>query len=389
MKITVAMSGGVDSAVAAALLLREGHEVEGVFMKNWSPETLQSLNDCPWEQDQADAAAVCAHLGIPFRSLNFEREYKTRVVEYFLAEYASGRTPNPDVLCNSEIKFKAFLDLALENGAQMIATGHYARVEDGALFRGLDPGKDQSYFLHRLNGWQLGRALFPLGALPKSRVRELAAEFGLPNARKKDSQGICFIGHIDLKKFLHEHISGTTGGVLLLPEHVAGLAFEARLAAAQPVGFHSGVAFATLGERGGSLIDNGTYKALRPGQEVPPVYVLEKDIPRNRLYVTENRADPDFYPAWIGIEDFRFTGGSGDGAAEESLTPLLPRLSLQIRYQQKERPGIAEMREDAGLLWMRAQSPIWSPAPGQFAVLYEFDRVVGGGVIAQVTREGK
>jgi tRNA-specific 2-thiouridylase len=389
-KITVAMSGGVDSAVAAALLLREGHQVEGVFMKNWSPETLQSLSDCPWEQDQADAAAACAHLSIPFRSLNFEREYKTRVVEYFLAEYAAGRTPNPDVLCNSEIKFAAFLDAALAEGAEMIATGHYAQVEHGdipVLRRGVDTTKDQSYFLHRLNGVQLGRALFPLGGMPKTRVRELAAEFGLPNARKKDSQGICFIGHIDLKKFLHEHISGTPGEVFLLPAYQENVPFEQRLAAAELVGAHSGVAFATLGERAGSMVDNKRYKSLRLGQEVPPIYLLEKDIPQNRLYVTESHDDPDFSPQWIGIGNFRLTGGTGDEEMGESITPLLPHLSLQIRYQQRERPGIAELRQEGETVWIRPNSPLWSPAPGQFAVLYNADRVIGGGVIGELKRE--
>ncbi|HRP36651.1 MAG TPA: tRNA 2-thiouridine(34) synthase MnmA, partial [Candidatus Dojkabacteria bacterium] len=208
-KITVALSGGVDSAVSAAILLEQGYDVTGIFMKNWSGADFSVNSDCPWEQDQQDAEDVCKTLGIPFKSVNFEKQYRDIVVQYFFDEYSKGRTPNPDVLCNKEIKFKLFLQYATESGAELIATGHYARIthdENGfKLLKGIDNNKDQSYFLHRLNQEQLSKSLFPIGELQKSEVRKLAEKYKLPNAKKKDSQGICFIGKIDVQDFLREN----------------------------------------------------------------------------------------------------------------------------------------------------------------------------------------
>src|SRR5690606_35373522 len=213
-KVFVGLSGGVDSAVSAALLKDQGFEVTGVYMKNWSGDDYGIQADCPWEEDQKDAQAICDHLGIQFRSFNFEKEYRDKVVEYFFSEYEKGRTPNPDVMCNKEVKFKLFLDKALKEGAGFIATGHYARKlvpdsnnnEPEKLLKGLDKNKDQTYFLYNLTQEQLRKTLFPIGHLTKPEVRKLAREYMLPNAEKPDSQGICFIGEINVLKFLMSRI---------------------------------------------------------------------------------------------------------------------------------------------------------------------------------------
>lgn len=371
-KVIVAMSGGVDSSVAAALLKEQGHEVESIFMKNWSPETSQSLTDCPWEQDQADAAAVCEVLGIPFRSINFEREYKERVVDYFLGEYAAGRTPNPDVMCNKEIKFRVFLDEAMKTGADYIATGHYARkIEiDGRFYvgRGFDQAKDQSYFLWTLNQEQLRRTMFPVGELPKARVRELAASFGLPTASKKDSQGICFIGHLDLKKFLQEHITAKPGITMLVPE--GGDSFEERIAAAVEIGRHLGAMFYTIGERAGELMDNKKYKQIR-NREVLPVYVIHKDAGRNLIYLTDEPHDPDLLTRSCRLENPWI-------APEFDETEL----TCQVRYQQKIRVEVSSISHIQDQVLVHTKQPMQAVAEGQSLVFYHQDMVVGGGIIA-------
>ncbi|MCC2631437.1 MAG: tRNA (5-methylaminomethyl-2-thiouridylate)-methyltransferase [Patescibacteria group bacterium] len=368
------MSGGVDSSVTAALLQREGFEVEGMFMKNWSPETIQSLTDCPWEQDQADAAAVCEHLGIPFRSINFEKEYKERVVDYFLAEYAAGRTPNPDIMCNKEIKFKAFLAEAEKMGADLIATGHYVQKheENGVFYvkRGVDPRKDQSYFLWTLSQAQLSRSLFPLGSMQKSEVRKLAEEFGLPTATKKDSQGICFIGHIDLKKFLMEQISSSSGSTYLLPSHDEKLTFSERMAKSVVAGKHQGALFYTYGERGGAVLDNGLYRKARGNADVPSVYVVHKDSQQNALYVSEEHNDPDLYSKEIIVEGW------------QGVEELEGETYCQVRYQQQERSLAVSLRKEGDKMVVNLQTPLWGVAAGQSLVLYHDDLVMCGGTIA-------
>jgi tRNA-uridine 2-sulfurtransferase len=376
-KVVVAMSGGVDSSVAAALLQEQGFVVSGMFMKNWSPEDNQSLTDCPWEQDQADAAAVCQHLGIPFRSINFEKEYRERVVDYFLREYAAGRTPNPDIMCNKEIKFAAFLKAAHEMGADYIATGHYARIEqrDGRyrLLRGVDASKDQSYFLYTLRQEQLSRALFPLGELKKSEVRDLATRFDLPTAQKKDSQGICFIGHIDLKKFLMEHIAAKPGLTYLAAEYKEGEALEARLARSLVVGKHQGAMFYTLGERAGAVVDNGCYRAFTGGADVPPLYVLAKDAEKNALYVTAQADDRHFFTQRILLEGWEPSDVSPGGT------------QAQVRYRQQNLPEVeaVEVQED-GRVEVRTLVPLQAVAAGQSLVLYDGEAVAGGGIISEV-----
>lgn len=388
-KVIVAMSGGVDSSVAAALLQEQGFEVEGIFMKNWSPETIQGLTDCPWEQDQADAAAVCEHLGIPFRSINFEREYKDLVVDYFVSEYRNGRTPNPDVMCNKEIKFKAFLKMAEESGADFIATGHYARVEnniDGShLFRGFDDKKDQSYFLYTLPETSLRRTIFPLAQLKKEEVRVEATRFKLPTATKKDSQGICFIGHIDLKKFLSEHISAKPGETYLLPPFDNGTSFNERKENARPVGKHQGVMFYTIGERAGAYVDNSLFARLRQQKIVPSTYIIEKDLEKNILYVCDDHNDDDLFVRSLEVNDWKNTGGSNN--------PTLLNAGLgfvaQIRYQQSVVNTILEIDvRDGGSIVLKTNlnTPFYAPALGQSLVLYNGDEVIGGGVINKIIR---
>ncbi|MFN0185594.1 MAG: tRNA 2-thiouridine(34) synthase MnmA, partial [Aquabacterium sp.] len=287
-RIVVGLSGGVDSAVSAWLLKQQGHEVVGLFMKNWEDD--DDDEHCTSRQDWIDAAAVADVIGIDIEHVNFAAEYKDRVFAEFLREYAAGRTPNPDVLCNAEIKFKAFLDHAMRLGADGIATGHYARVRRGAdtmapagarheLLKGLDPAKDQSYFLHRLTQAQLARTRFPVGELRKTEVRRIATEIGLPNARKKDSTGICFIGERPFRDFLNRYL-----------QHQPGVIEDAR---GRVVGRHLGLSFYTLGQRQGlgigGLKERG---AARGGADHAPWYVARKDLPRNVLQVVQGHDHP-------------------------------------------------------------------------------------------------
>jgi tRNA-specific 2-thiouridylase len=380
-KIIVAMSGGVDSSVTAALLHQQGFQVEGVFMKNWSPESIQSLTDCPWEQDQADAAAVCAKLSIPFRSINFEREYKERVVNYFLSEYAAGRTPNPDVMCNKEIKFHAFMDAARMAGADRIATGHYARVwKDGDIYRlgrGKDSGKDQSYFLYTLSQEQLSHSLFPLGDLNKSRVRELAHEFGLPTASKKDSQGICFIGHLDVKKFLLEQLTAQPGATYLLPPYQSSQQWGERLKNSVKIGEHLGAMFYTIGERAGSIVDNGAYRKARENRDVPALYVLDKKAEDNAVYVTDSSDDVDFYSTCVSLGNWH-----GEDVPSDPLA--WAGCEVQVRYGQKETNHLISIMSHNNIVTIETgNSPAMkSVAAGQSLVVYSMDGTVrGGGVI--------
>ncbi len=379
MKIVVAMSGGVDSSVAAALLQKEGHEVQGVFMKNWSPLDGQSLTDCPWEVDQADAEAVCNHLGIPFRSVNFERQYREKVVDNLVSEYAASRTPNPDVLCNKEIKFSAFWEVAKELGAEAIATGHYVRLENGELLRGVDPGKDQSYFLYSLTGEQLSHALFPIGKYPKPEVRKLAEEFGLPTASKKDSQGICFIGHLNLKDFLEGELGSQPGELKLLPKGGGNLA--ERMANAVVVGEHRGAAFYTTGERMGGYLDNRLYSKARGETDVKHTYVVSKDALSNTVYVTDDHDDSDLFSQVIFLESSYVCGGSGEVSLVD-ITSQIPveELTAQLRYHQQPL-GVKRVAYEADKVVVELSEAAWAASPGQSLVLYRGDRVLGGGVV--------
>ncbi|HTK05251.1 MAG TPA: tRNA 2-thiouridine(34) synthase MnmA [Candidatus Eisenbacteria bacterium] len=352
-KITVAMSGGVDSSVAAALLVAEGHEVTGAFMKNWSDTADPCTGECAWKQERQDALRVATTLGIPFETFDFEEEYRAEVVDYMVREYAAGRTPNPDVMCNSKVKFHLFLRKALANGADMIATGHYARVaeHDGRfdLLAGVDGNKDQSYFLHRLNQEQLSRTLFPIGHLPKPEVRRLAKEFGLPTAEKKDSQGICFIGKVDLAEFLGAKIAGRPGPIVTTDGHV--------------VGRHRGAVPYTIGQRHGLGIGGGA-----------PYFVVDKDIARNTVVVARDQAELDA-PALIAREAHWIAGEP----------PAFP-LACQVRIRYRQPLQQATVTSDGATLRVAFAKPQRAISPGQFAVFHDGDRCLGGAVIERAAR---
>ena len=366
-RVVVGLSGGVDSAVSAWLLKQQGFDVVGVFMKNWedddSGDGARGDAHCASNIDFVDAAAVADVIGIEIEHVNFAADYKDRVFAEFLREYAAGRTPNPDVLCNAEIKFKAFLDHALRLGADRIATGHYARVRpapDGRfeLLKGLDPAKDQSYFLHRLNQAQLARTLFPVGALHKTEVRRIALQIGLPNAKKKDSTGICFIGERPFREFLNRYLSHTPGPML-----------DER---GRERGRHVGLSFYTLGQRQGLGIGGVKNGADAEGAHAP-WYVAHKDMAHNTLHVVQGHAHPWLQTPWLQAADVSWVAGQ---------PPPTAALAAKTRYRQADAPCTFTL-EDAGfrLDFSAAQ---WAVTPGQSAVLYDGDVCLGGGIITAV-----
>lgn len=393
-RVVVGLSGGVDSAVSAHLLKQQGHEVVGIFMKNWEDDDDNEY--CSSNIDFVDAAAVADVLGIEIEHVNFAADYKDRVFAEFLREYEAGRTPNPDVLCNAEIKFKAFLDHAMRLGAEKIATGHYARVREcphiaallppeearagsgrpGAepdappgpsfqLLKGLDPLKDQSYFLHRLNQAQLAKTLFPVGELPKTEVRRIADEVGLPNAKKKDSTGICFIGERPFREFLNRYLAHEPGPIL----DDKG----------RRVGEHVGLSFYTLGQRKGIGIGGLKEKgAARGGSEHAPWFVARKDMANNTLRVVQGHDHPWLLSRRLAAQDLSWVAG----------TPPAPgRYAAKTRYRQADAACVlaASATPDSGepeaeLAFDAAQ---WAVTPGQSAVLYDGEVCLGGGVICR------
>ncbi|MBC8118515.1 MAG: tRNA 2-thiouridine(34) synthase MnmA [Burkholderiaceae bacterium] len=357
-RVVVGMSGGVDSSVAAHLLKQQGYDVVGLFMKNWEDDDDDEY--CSTRQDLIDAAAAADVLGIELEAVNFSAEYKDRVFAEFLREYAAGRTPNPDVLCNAEIKFKAFLDHAIKLGAEHIATGHYARVRETAgqfqLLRGLDAGKDQSYFLHRLNQSQLARTLFPIGEMKKSDVRGIAREIGLPNAAKRDSTGICFIGERPFREFLNRYLPMTPGPI--------------RTAEGAVVGQHVGLAFYTLGQRKGVGI--GGVK----DSSGEAWFVARKEMESNTLRVVQGHDHP-----WL--QSPRLTA---QNAAWVSDTPPAAgtRLAAKTRYRQADAECVVSAVH-GDCFELAFDAPQWAVTPGQSAVLYQGEVSLGGGVIGAVS----
>ena len=355
MKIVVGLSGGVDSAVAALLLKRAGHDVVGLFMKNWEDDDDDEY--CSTREDLVDAVSVAERIGIEVEAVNFAAEYRERVFASFLAEYRAGRTPNPDVLCNAEIKFKAFLDHAMALGAERIATGHYARVEerDGrfVLLKGLDPGKDQSYFLHRLTQAQLARTLFPVGALHKSEVRRIAREAGLPNHAKRDSTGICFIGERPFREFLSRYLPREPGPMVT--------------AEGERVGEHLGLMYYTIGQRQGLGIGG------RRDGGGEPWYVAAKDLERNTLVVVQGHGHPLLLRRGLEAQDASWVAGEPPAAAHDGL-------AAKTRYRQSD--SACALRLDApDAFALDFAAPQWAVTPGQSAVLYRGEECLGGGVI--------
>jgi tRNA-specific 2-thiouridylase len=374
-RIVVGLSGGVDSAVCAWLLKQQGHEVVGLFMKNWEDDDSEY---CSSRQDWLDAASVADVIGIDIEHVNFAADYKDRVFAEFLREYEAGRTPNPDVLCNAEIKFKAFLDHAMRLGAERIATGHYARVRavpdtgEYQLLKGLDPLKDQSYFLHRLNQAQLARTLFPVGKLPKTEVRRIAAEIGLPNAKKKDSTGICFIGERPFREFLNRYLKSDPGPIL-----------DER---GRTLGQHMGLSFYTLGQRQGLHIGGIKEKhAPRGGGEHAPWFVAEKDLARNALIVVQGHDHPALLSHELVAQDLSWVAGR---------PPANGVLAAKTRYRQADAACHLEVLDDhtqgnkTALQAIRLYFPEtqWAVTPGQSAVVYQGEVCLGGGVIEYASR---
>lgn len=349
MKIIVGISGGVDSAVAALRLVRAGHEVTGLFMKNWEED--DSAGECAAAEDLKSARAVCDHLGIPLRTVNFASEYWERVFRYFLDEYRVGRTPNPDVLCNKEIKFRAFLEHARTLGAERIATGHYARLDTRAgsfrLLKARDAAKDQSYFLYLLGQEALAHTLFPVGELEKTEVRRLAREAGLPNHDREDSTGICFIGERDFKSFLARYLPAQPG--------------EIRSLAGERLGRHDGVMYYTIGQRQG----------LGIGGAGEPWYVVAKDVEQNVLYVAQGDHHPALYSEALIAGQLHWIADAPPAASR--------RLHAKTRYRQSDQE-CRLLPQDSGLRVDFAE-PQRAVTPGQSVVFYDGEVCLGGGII--------
>ena len=384
-RVVVGLSGGVDSSVTAYLLQQQGYEVIGLFMKNWHDDSVTISKECPWLEDSYDAMLVAEKLGIPFQTVDLSEEYKQRIVDYMFAEYERGRTPNPDVLCNREIKFDVFLKIALELGADYIATGHYCRKgqveKDGAtyyqLLAGVDNNKDQSYFLCQLNQEQLSKTLFPIGELTKTEVRTIAKAQGLVTAEKRDSQGLCFVGKVSLPDFLQQQLAVKKGRILQVaddhpmyqtkrentPESLAEK-YTYTSADGLEVGTHNGAHFFTVGQR----------KGLAVGGTKEPLFVLATDVEENIIYVGESKAHAGLYRSalWIDQEDIHWI--------RTDLIPQKPMM-VQARIRYRQPLAKATLHPTAKGLYLVFDKPQSAIAAGQFAAWYLDDELIGSGVI--------
>jgi tRNA-specific 2-thiouridylase len=389
-RVVVGLSGGVDSSVAALLLQKQGYEVIGMFMRNWHDQSVTLSDECPWIDDSNDALLIAQQLGIPFQVIDLSEQYKDRIVNYMFAEYQAGRTPNPDVLCNREIKFDVFLKAALELGADYVATGHYCQKrtnEDGSfsLLAGADPGKDQSYFLCQLSQEQLSKALFPIGQLQKAEVRQIAQENGLITADKKDSQGLCFVGKIALPTFLQQQLAPQIGPVIEVPSdldqfkayetlqpiasniELLSKPFHYELTDGKEVTTHQGAHYYTIGQR----------KGLHIGGRPEPSFVIGIDTIHNIVFSGQNEQHPGLNRWALKLDENSISWVNK--VQEFELKQLLPCL-VRIRYRQPLQKATL-LKNDTGcyILFEHKQKGI---APGQFAAWYNGEELLGSGVIA-------
>ncbi len=349
--VYVGLSGGVDSSVTAALLKEQGYTVVGVYMKNWSQD-LPGL-PCPWKDDYQDAKRVAVQLGIDFKMYDFESEYRQKVVDYMIDEYKAGRTPNPDIMCNQEVKFRLFLDAALEDGADMIATGHYARVKDGQLWTAANKEKDQTYFLYRVTQSALEKSLMPIGNFAtKDDVRAMAKKLGLATAEKKDSQGICFVGKVGIRDFLSQYVTTDPGPII--EQHGV------------TIGEHDGAIFYTIGQRHGLNIGGGL-----------PYYVIGKDMEKNEVYVTTNLDDENLWKQELDLTDVHWINGTPDFKRSYHVRTRY-RAPLVIGSLNKP---VSTATNSVPTLHVALEDKIRAITPGQSAVIYDGDRVVGGGIV--------
>lgn len=344
--VYVGLSGGVDSSVSAALLKQQGYNVVGVYMKNWTKD-LPGM-PCPWKEDFQDAKRVAVQLGIDFKVYDFEKQYRDKVVDYMLDGFKAGFTPNPDIMCNQEIKFKLFLATALEDGADFIATGHYANTKDGRLFMAKDANKDQTYFLHRVKSEALQKTIFPLGSLTKPEVRQLAKKFKLVTADKKESMGICFVGKVGIKDFLKQYIQEKPGPIIDQ---------EGR-----EIGQHEGALFYTIGQRRGLDVGGGL-----------PYYVTGKDMDKNEVYVTTDLQDEKLWSSEIKLTSVHWINGAPDLQG--------PALMVRTRHRAKLVP-VKLLNKSSNSQWIaKLGEDVRALTPGQSAVFYSGDECLGGGIV--------